>query len=76
MDGSDGSALSSALLHEIITNTTSLLSSSTSEAIITTTTATSEIFNTTPDDATYIAGRGRPKNGFLNHYDHIIFEEF
>ena len=56
MDGSDGSALSSAQsLHEIITTT---LLSSTSEAIITTTTtATSEIFNSTPDDATYIADR-------------------
>ena len=55
MDGSEGSALSSAQsLHEIITTT---LLSSTSEAIITTTTATSEIFNSTPDDATYIADR-------------------
>ena len=55
MDGSEGSALSSAQsLHEI----TSTLLSSTSEAIITTpTTATSEIFNSTPDDATYIADR-------------------
>ena len=54
MDGSEGSALSSAQsLHEI----TSTLLSSTSEAIITTT-ATSNIFNTTtPDDATYIADR-------------------
>ena len=53
MDGSEGSALSSAQsLHEI----TSTLLSSTSEAIITTT-ATSEIFNSTPDDATYIADR-------------------
>ena len=55
MDGSEGSALSSAQsLHEI----TSTLLSSTSEAIITTpTTTTSEIFNSTPDDATYIADR-------------------
>ena len=57
MDGSEGSALSSAQsLHEI----TSTLLSSTSEAIITTpttTTATSDIFNSTPDDATYIANR-------------------
>ena len=57
MDGSEGSALSSAQsLHEF----TSTLLSSTSEAIITTpttTTATSEIFNSTPDDATYIADR-------------------
>ena len=54
MDGSEGSALSSAQsLHEI----TSTLLSSTSEAIITTT-ATSNVFNTTtPDDATYIADR-------------------
>ena len=55
MDGSEGSALSSAQsLHEF----TSTLLSSTSEAIITTTTtATLEIFNSTPDDATYIADR-------------------